>query len=319
MADELHDILDIEQRIDILARRLRLREMQLAAYGSVDAPPHIVIDKQEAERALSLARAELFRLRPSTPSERPLYLGLLTFQEQDAGRFFGREMLVAELIERVRRSPFLAVLGPSGSGKSSVVRAGLIPMLKGGALTGSEGWHYITIKPGGRPLDALAAALAKLLGSDLAGALALSHQLGETDRALLVAADMLIERAPGQRLVVVVDQAEELWSLAPTDPTQQIGFDAQRCRFIDLLITAAAAPDAPVVVALTMRADFLHRVAEHPELARAVGDHDVIVGAMTQDELGRAIVRPAEEAGRVLRLSNAGADLNCVAEDAQLS
>jgi hypothetical protein len=158
--------------------RLRVLERQIAAYG-VAAPAHIILDKEQAERDLAQVQAELRRLRPAAPSERAPYLGLSTFQERDADLFFGRERLVSELVARVEHTSFLAVLGASGSGKSSVVRAGLIPELRGGALPGSQHWRYALLKPGDRPLDALAAALAKLQGADIGSGLALRDQLGK--------------------------------------------------------------------------------------------------------------------------------------------
>jgi hypothetical protein len=121
------EIAQLEQRIGVLRQRLRLRETQIDGYGSLDVPPHIVLDKQEAERELRQAQTELRRLLPGPTGASAPYLGLLTFHEQDADRFFGREALVADLVERAERAPFLAVLGPSDSGKSSVVRAVLIP------------------------------------------------------------------------------------------------------------------------------------------------------------------------------------------------
>ena len=95
--------------------------------------------------------------------------------------------------------------------------------------------------------------------------------------------------------MLVVDQAEELWTLAPTEPEARQHFVEQQQRpFIRLLLAQLAAPDSPLLMVLTMRADFLHRAAEHPELARAIGEHDVIVSPMTADELRVAIERPAE-------------------------
>src|SRR5205085_1534686 len=79
--------------------------------------------------------------------------------------FFGRDALVSTLLQKVEHTSFLVVLGPSGSGKSSVVRAGLIPALKGGALPGSDQWSYLTLRPGARPLNALAATLETLPGN----------------------------------------------------------------------------------------------------------------------------------------------------------
>src|SRR5215207_9973090 len=148
--------------------RLRVLERQLAELGPHTAP-HVILDNERTKRELARVQAELRRLRPGEPGERAPYLGLNTFQERDADLFFGREALVANLVARVERAAFLAVLGASGSGKSSLVRAGLIPALKGGALPGSERWRYIVMKPGDRPLDALAVALARLQGGDIGG------------------------------------------------------------------------------------------------------------------------------------------------------
>lgn len=299
MADvPAEEIALIEARIAVLTRRLRLRETQIAAYGRLDVPPHIVLDKEEAERELALARAELRRLRPEIVSQRAPYLGLLTFQETDADRFFGREALTAALLDHLRSTTFLAVLGPSGSGKSSVVRAGLIPLLKGGALPGSDCWRYVTLKPGARPLNALAAALAEAHGGSLGDAAAIRDALRAGDDALLLAADMLLAGQDGARLALVVDQAEELWTLEPAEPEARTAFLGQQQRpFIRLLLTATGAPNSPVVVVLTMRADFLHRAAEYRELSEQIQRHLVIVGPMTADELRAAIVRPAEAAG----------------------
>ena len=299
MADvPAEEIALIEARIAVLTRRLRLRETQIAAYGHLDVPPHIVLDKEEAERELALARAELRRLRPEVVSQRAPYLGLLTFQEADADRFFGREALTAVLLDHLRSTTFLAVLGPSGSGKSSVVRAGLIPLLKGGALPGSDCWRYVTLKPGARPLNALAAALAEAHGGSLGDAAAIRDALRTGDDALLLAADMLLAGQDGARLALVVDQAEELWTLEPAEPEARAAFiSQQQCPFIRLLLSATGAPNSPVVAMLTMRADFLHRAAEYRELSEQIQRHLVIVGPMTADELRAAIVRPAEAAG----------------------
>ena len=244
--------------------------------------------------------ADLRRLRPGpVTDESAPYLGLLTFQEPDADHFFGRDVLVADLVDRAGRAPFLAVLGASGSGKSAVVRAGLIPLLKGGALPGSERWRYVTLsQPGARPLDALAVALAKLQRRYWSGQLDLISEFANNDRALLRAASLLLDRANRQQLVLVVDQAEELWTLAPAERDARATFvDEQQRPFIDQLLPTAAAPDPPLLIVLTMRADFLHRAAEQPTLARAIGEHDVIVSPMVPAELRDAIVRPAELAG----------------------
>src|SRR5689334_15579450 len=114
------EIAHLEQLAATLRRRLRVLEAQAALYGALAVPPHIVLEQEDTARQLAQALAELRRLRPGLVAEAAPYLGLLTFQEADAERFFGRDALIADLLERARRAPFLAVLGPSGSGKSSV-------------------------------------------------------------------------------------------------------------------------------------------------------------------------------------------------------
>jgi len=291
------EIAHLEELARIWRRRLRLLDVQLAKVaGNPSAVAQITFERDEADQQLTKALADLRRLRPGPLADRSPYLGLLTFQETHADLFFGRDALVADLVERARRAAFLAVLGASGSGKSSVVRAGLIPLLKGGALPGSTTWRYVTLKPGGRPLDTLAAELARLQG-DPTAVVRFGETLNTGERALLLLADALLDRASGQRLVLVVDQFEELWTLIPTEPEQHDTFLAQQRPFIQLLLTAIAAHDSPVLLILSMRADFLHRAADDPALARAIGEHDVIVSPMTRDELHEAIARPAELVG----------------------
>jgi dipeptidyl aminopeptidase/acylaminoacyl peptidase len=300
LADE---IAQIEQRIAVLTRRLRLRETQIAGYGHLDVPPHMVLDKEAAVQEVAQARAELFRLCPGLTDAPPPYLGLRTFQEADADRFFGREVLIADLLKKVERAAFLAVLGPSGSGKSSVVRAGLIPLLKSGVLPGSDSWCYVTLKPGERPLDALAVALTKLqsgdlvtpLGDSLSSAEQMRDLLERNERALLLATDILRDGAQGTRLVLVVDQAEELWTMAP--PALEVrttSAKSQQRLFVQLILSAVRALDTSVLVILTMRADFLHCAAGHRDLSEAIARNIAIVSPMRPDELRSAILRPAE-------------------------
>jgi WD40 repeat protein len=293
------EIAHFEELIGVLRRRLRLLDIQLAKIaGNPSAVAQLSFEREEVEQQLRTALANLRRLRPTLISDQSPYLGLLTFQESNAHLFFGRDALIANLLERVRRSPFLAVLGASGSGKSSVVRAGLLPMLKGGALPGSESWRYITLKPGARPLDALAVELIKLQNAELSQALTLSQQLAENDRAFLLALDLLLDRAAGQRLVLMIDQFEELWTQMPLEEGARATFVSQQQRpFIERLLTALSAPDTPLVVVLTMRLDFLDEAADNPALAQAISEHNVIVSPMSPDELREMIVRPVELVG----------------------
>ena len=292
------EIEHLEELVATLTSRLRILDKQVAAYGELAAPAHILLDKHETEQKLKHARTTLRRLKPPATAESAPYVGLSSFQETDAAVFFGREGLVELLVEKIKSERFLAVLGPSGSGKSSVVLAGLLPALRRGDLPGSERWRYLALKPGARPLDALAVALTTLQGGDqLGGALAIRDQLGRDDRALLLAADLLLAGQPATRLVLVIDQFEELWTQAPAAPEARAPWIEQQHRgFIQQMLTAAAS-DCPIAIVLTMRADFLHRAAESRDLARWIGEHDVIISPMAPYELRRAIECPADRAG----------------------
>lgn len=230
------------------------------------------------------------------------YVGLYTFQENDAEWFFGREGLVELLQEKVEEFSFLAILGSSGSGKSSTVLAGLLPALKKGALPNSEQWHYVTIKPTARPLDSLAAALNQVQGGNLGTLSTLRQVLASDGRGLLLAADMLRANDPTARLVLVVDQFEELWTLAPTEKEARQRFAQEKQRpFVRLLLSVIEAqkkePDPSLLIILTMRIDFLHRAAENRDFARYLSDHLVIVSPMKPYELRKVIEEPAKKAG----------------------
>jgi len=217
------------------------------------------------------------------------YVGLETFQEEDAERFFGREKLVAELVEELRTGYFALVAGPSGSGKSSLVRAGLLPALKKGALPGSERWLYAALKPGRSPLEALGRAVASIAGSltpleDL-------RQRGLSEPGML---HEWLEVALGdqeqRRALIFVDQFEEVF----TQLSQQE--EALRAAFIAAL-THAAKPQGRVIILLTMRSDFIANCAAYPELNSLLNQGFLQVGAMQPDELVSAIARPALEVG----------------------
>jgi hypothetical protein len=297
------EILHLQQLIAIYTRRLRLRETQIAMHGLASAPADIVLDKQEAERELQIAHAELFRLHPQARSRRNPYKGLLTFDEDDADIFFGRETLVANLLREVAHRSFLAVIGPSGSGKSSVVRAGLLPMLKAGVVPGSDRWHYLpVITPGPRPLNSLANALSTLGTGTLGDIATIRRALHQETDALLLISDRLREGRASERLVLVIDQAEELWTRTPSDPAAAEAWrDEQQQPLLRTLLTVIqnSYTDSipPVLVVLTMRADFLHRAIEDSALGPLIADHHCFVLPMPPEDLHRAIVCPAELAG----------------------
>jgi WD40 repeat protein/energy-coupling factor transporter ATP-binding protein EcfA2 len=213
------------------------------------------------------------------------YMGLSAFHMEDADRFFGRERLVDEVVGQVTRRPFVVVFGASGSGKSSLLRAGLVPAI----TKGRNQWCPIVMTPTDQPLYELADRAAKLSDAradDLYTELAASGE-GGLDIAVRQA---LVHWPDDARALLVVDQFEEVFTLC-TD-------DAERQRFIDLLLDAAEGPGRRTHVVLGVRADFFPHCSRHPRLAAALSeDTQVVVGPMMRDELRRAIIEPAASVG----------------------
>ena len=205
------------------------------------------------------------------------FKGLAAFDVDDADLFFGRERFVAELVARLAGASLLGVVGPSGSGKSSAVRAGLIPAIRSGVLPGSDGWIVALLRPGEHPMReldrALAAALPEPLPAGTGASLrSLRDALGTDGRAL-----------------VVIDQFEEVFT-ACADEAERSGFFAA--------LTEAANDDASrVTVVVAVRADFYGRCAEDPALAELLGSNHVLAGPLTADEYRRAIEQPALRVG----------------------
>lgn len=217
------------------------------------------------------------------------YMGLEAFQEEDADRFFGREKLVAELVEELQEGYFVLVAGPSGSGKSSLVRAGLLPTLKKGALSGSERWLYTSLKPGRTPLEALGRAVASLTGN-LAPVEDISTKGLNEPGILREWLEVALGDQEKRRVLLFVDQFEEIFTqLSAQD-------EATRAAFIAAL-TQAATPGGRILVLLTMRSDFVSNCAAYPKLNSLLNQGFLQVGAMQPAELVSAIARPALEVG----------------------
>ncbi|MDA0159823.1 TIR domain-containing protein [Solirubrobacter ginsenosidimutans] len=207
------------------------------------------------------------------------YRGLQVFDAEHAEFYFGRDAEIQRLLEKLKTDRFLAVLGPSGSGKSSLVRAGLVPAL---ALGGA---HHAVVRPGAAPLTALAAAVAGLAPGTAMQA-TLDALAGDPRTLHLAVVQALGTQA---RLVLVVDQLEEAFTLC-TD-------DAERRAFFSTLLFAAAAPGGPCVVVLTLRADFYPRCAAYPELSQLVSGQQFLVSPMDRAAVRQAIEEPARRVG----------------------
>ncbi|MEM7287292.1 MAG: hypothetical protein AAF480_13145, partial [Actinomycetota bacterium] len=217
------------------------------------------------------------------------YKGLRAFQESDADDFFGRERLVDRLLEQLRQdapeSRFVAAVGPSGSGKSSVVRAGLLPRLRAGAIPGSHEWFITTMTPGANPFDELEAALSRVATAPVTG---LVEVMRSDPRGIARAIGTVLPDETSE-LLLVVDQFEELFTLLEDEVARQ--------RFIEGLHAAVTDPKSRLRVMLTIRADFWDRPLRYPEIARILERSAVTVVPLAADELEKAIVIPASRVG----------------------
>lgn len=222
------------------------------------------------------------------PLENP-YKGLQAFQMADEQDFFGREKLTEKLLARLESEGadgrFLAIVGPSGSGKSSLVKAGLIPALWRGELPGSERWFITDLIPGMHPLDQLEVALIKIATHHPDS---IHEQLVRDERGLVRAAQIILPD-DNSELVVVIDQFEEVFSLVEAEE--------RRVHFLDLLRTAVQDPQSRIRVILTLRADFYDRPLQYPTFGELVRSYMETVLPLSAEELEQAIVGPAQRVG----------------------
>jgi len=225
------------------------------------------------------------------------YVGLDAFREGNHNVFFGRQRLVEEMVGWLKENSLLAVVGASGSGKSSLVRAGLLPALKAGAVPGSQGWHYYpTMVPGSSPLANLVRLVLNELieliePSNVDEAESVQHHLARCQQEPGHLFHLINEfhRAP---IVLVVDQFEELFTLCDDDSVRQA--------FIDNLlglVQSSEASEARHIVILTMRIDFEPHVARLPTFQPLFEEAQVRVTPLNAGELREAIEGPAELVG----------------------
>ena len=230
------------------------------------------------------------------------YPGLRPFQADETHLFFGRDEQRTELLGRLRKSRFLAVVGTSGSGKSSLVRAGLLPGLYGGFMAGGASrWRIVDTRPGGDPIGRLAKALDS---KDALRPEDDDDHISFTEAALRRTSLGLINvvkeaRLPeGERVLVLVDQFEELFRFIDTARTDRARDDASA--FVKLLLAAAEQNDVPIYVIITMRSDFLGDCARFRGLPEAINDGQYLIPRLTRDQRREAITGPASVSGVTL-------------------
>ena len=268
------------------------------------------LDSQPDEKTIALYQAILDNRLPdpglakevskSSPASLPViapspYRGLFAFREEDASNFFGRKAFTDQLVGVVDRQQLLAIIGPSGSGKSSVLHAGLQARLRQ-----SGHWLIASFRPGNRPFHSLAAALLPLLEPDGST----TEMLVETNRlaeALLhgkITLTDVVERIqqtgqPSKRLLLVADQFEEFYTRSEASQ--------DHIQFVDMILDLVSRGNPEVkphfCFAVAMRADFLDLALRYQPFADALQDSTIILAPMTKQELAQAIVKPAENLG----------------------
>jgi WD40 repeat protein len=223
--------------------------------------------------------------------------GLRPFKIEESHLFFGREGQSDEVLLKLSKNRFVGVIGPSGSGKSSFIYCGVLPILYGGFLTDtSPNWEVVVTRPGGGPIDNLSEALLKTsqeyANSDvedkkikrtIVSTLLRSSSLG------LVEAIQQSRRAADVNYLVLVDQFEELFRFRDGNDPNSVN---ETLGFINLLMEAVNYADAPIYVAITMRSDFIGDCAMFSDLTRKINDSHYLIPQMTREQKRRAIEGP---------------------------
>jgi eukaryotic-like serine/threonine-protein kinase len=266
-----------------------------------------VIDRcllKRKDQRMATARELLDALEPLLPGRyaRPLrsdespYAGLKSFQESDAHRFFGRARDVAAAVARLRDAPLLGIVGASGVGKSSFVRAGVVPALK----ASGDAWSTVVVRPGRGPMAALAYALAPMLttGAGNTTVITVSDDLSQHQQVIerlhaepgfLGAALRSRARSRGQNILLFVDQFEELYTQV-ADPRERRAFTACLAGVCDDATT-------PLRLVVSLRSDFVDHLAEDPALLDELTRGLFFLATPGRDGLRDALVQPAELAG----------------------
>ena len=265
------------------AREEATRRLEAAAEWLTAGRERRASDLGFANNVIGLKLDRIYRV-PGASDEKSTcpYKGLAAYGEDDARFFFGREGVVGELAARTVGVGLLGVIGASGSGKSSVVAAGLRSSLAAGLLPGSARWRQVSIRPGEHPMTEVRRAIG-----DLAPGMGEDDPVGWATDAL----------APDERLVICVDQFEEVFTTCLDED--------EASSFVQALMHASSRPERAVVV-LSLRGDFYGDTAAYPALAEALTANHVLIGPMSHEDLRRAVELPARRTG--LRVETALVD-----------
>lgn len=245
----------------------------------------LIMSSEELAHTISTASLEVELPEPENP-----YKGLRAFQEADSSDFFGRTALTDQIIERLQEdtpiAQFLAIIGPSGSGKSSVIKAGVIPRLRDDAIPGSKNWFMVEMVPGAHPFEELEAALLRVAINPPASLLS---QLKEDEMGLFRAIKRVLPDDQTTELFILIDQFEEVFTLVESEETRR--------NFLKALLKAVSEPRSRVRLVVTLRADFYDKPLFYGEFGNLIRQRTEVVLPLSPEELERAIAGPAERVG----------------------
>ena len=286
--------LDLLNQIDDYEQAIALSEQALAQ--------NMPLDELQSEFSVLNLQMDTVVFVAQEPPRKPFtgqnpYRGLRKFTEDEADFFFGRTAAIQTLLASVQRlvttetssinPDFIAVLGASGSGKSSLVRAGLIPILRADALPGSGSWPVKVMLPGPHPLDSLAETFIDLVEQDLG---TIRANLNQGVKALHnLIKEALSGKPDTTPFILIIDQFEELFTMCESLTDRQL--------FLDQLLYACQIRNNRGFIIVTMRADFYAKAAAHKNLAETITQNQMLVAPMTDKELREAILLPAEAVG----------------------
>jgi WD40 repeat protein/energy-coupling factor transporter ATP-binding protein EcfA2 len=217
------------------------------------------------------------------------YIGLRYFEERDAHLFYGRDEHVSELLAKVAQNRFVAIMGSSGCGKSSLVRAGLLPELRSGMIPkAGRRWKVVAFRPGRAPLQELSLAIRSELGVE--------HALELVEQGPLGIARAVAEAklAAGTNVLVIADQYEEVFRFQLEEATHGRSMQAaEQCQALTRrLLDAVAQAELPIYVLLVMRSDYLGECAQFPDLPERMSESLYLVPRLRRDQLQEAITAP---------------------------
>ncbi|MCB9461534.1 MAG: protein kinase [Anaerolineaceae bacterium] len=233
------------------------------------------------------------------------YKGLRAFQQADAGDFFGRNDLIERLLKRLdssqTNSQFLAVVGPSGSGKSSVIKAGLLPAVRESRLN-DEPWYITEMVPGTHPFEELEAALLKIAPNDVPDL----HGILTRDERGLVRAIKRILPTSEARVLLLIDQFEEVFTLVDDEERRKL--------FLDSVMAAAQDERSQVTIIITLRADFYDRPLLYGDFGELIRQRTELVLPLSNSQLQEAIVEPA----RLVNMELENGLVNAIIKDVRM-